>query len=349
MKDAENKKQRAKKQHILPHSYLKRFATEDQVWVHNFQQKKSYVNNIRDAACIDDFYTVQTVDHEKDDCIESGFLSQIEGIGNPIISAMTDGMIIPTGHDKALFSNYLAITYTRGFWFRQILSEVHEHFANDLAEKLISNKELYENTMENFKKETGVDSVLTFEEAKEIHAKSEISMKMPRTYYVEQMILYAAPLVNLFYGMNLNLLYASPQSKAKFITSDKPIAVITNGPLGKYEKWIEDPEAVLYFPLSSLSCLMIDRKKESMVLPANRKKIASINGLIANECVYASISNKEDFIWLRINGTISGSREELFDLLAKDKETQPRVNDLLGKKLKSKCRNDLNVLRGRDE
>ena len=203
--------------------------------------------------------------------------------------------------------------------------------------------------MKNFNEETGVGRVLTFEEAKKIHAKSDISVKMPRTYYVEQMILYAVPLVSLFCEMNFNLLYASPRSKAKFITSDKPIAVITNGPLGKYEKWIEDPEVVLYFPLSSLTCLMIDRKKESKILPANRKKIASINGLVANECVYASISEDENFIWLRSNGAISGSREELFDLLAKDKENQPRVNELLGKELKSKCRSDLNILKGRDE
>ena len=292
MKKPKKNKQRSKKQHILPHSYLKRFATKDQVWVHNFQQKKSYINNIRDATCVDDFYTVQTIDQQQDDCIESELLSQVEGFGNPIIEMMTDGMVIPEGQDKALFSNYLAITYTRGSWFWQIFLEIYEHFANDLAEKLISDEKLYQNTMDTIKKDTGIEDLLTFEEAKEVHSKSDISVKIPRTYYVKQMLLYAAPLVELFYQMNFNLLYALPQLNAKFITSDKPIAVITNDPLDKHEKWTEDPEVVLYFPLSSLTCLMIDRKKESKILTANRKKIASINGLIANGCVCTSISNE---------------------------------------------------------
>ncbi len=344
----DNTTPRTKRQHILPRSYLARFADKEQVWVHNFHQRQSYVNNITDAACIADFYTVKTTEEDKDDIVEANLLAPIEAIGNPIIQKMIDKMYIPTGHEKALFSNYLAIMYARGMWFRQILLEVHEHFANVLVEKLVTDEKLFNQTMEGLRKETGIDEDMTFEQAKEVYANSDTSMKISRTYYVKEMMLYAAPLVNLFYHMNFNLIYIPPLSKAKFITSDKPIAVMTHSPLGKYDKWPEDPEALLYFPLSSHTCLMLDFKKESKVLSAKKSNIASINGLIANECVQISLSKEQSFIWLRKNKTISGSVDELFDLLSEDKKTQPRVNNIFGQKLKSKCRSDVNILRGKD-
>lgn len=345
----DNTTPRTKRQHILPQSYLKRFADGEQVWVHNFQQKASYINNISDAACIADFYTVQTKEKQKDDSVEKALLAPIEGVGNPIIKKMINKMHIPTGKEKALFANYLAITYARGIWFRQILLEVYEHFANYLVEKLITDEQFFNQTMENFRKETGINEDLTFEQAKEVHENSETGVNIPRTYYVKEMMLYAAPLVNVFYHMNFNLIYVPPFSKAKFITSDKPIAVMTNSPLGKYEKWLEDPEALLYFPLSSHSCLMLDFKKEPKVISAKRSNVASINGLIANECVQISLSQEQGFIWLRKNMTVSDSVDELFDLLSEDKKTQPRVNNIFGQKLKSKCRSDINVLRGKDD
>ena len=227
--------------------------------------------------------------------------------------------------------------------------EVYEHFARDMVERLIADEKLFKETMEKCKSETGMDYDLTFEQAKQVHLNSEISVKMPRTYYVEQMMLYAAPLVNIFYAMNFNLIYADPLLQAGFITSDKPIAVMTNSRQGKYEKWLEDPEALLYFPLSSRTCLMMNFKKDPEILFGKRRNIASINGLIANECVYISISQEPNFIWLRKDSKISNSPGELFGLLSEDKKAQPRVNDMLGQKLKSGCRSDVNLLKGMDE
>lgn len=307
------------------------------------------MNNITDAACIADFYTVKTIEENKDDAVEANLLAPIEAIGNPIIQKMIDKMYIPIGHEKFLFSNYLAIMYARGMWFRQILLEVNEHFANVLVKKLVTNEKLFNQTMEGLKKETGIDEDMTFEQAKEVYANSDTSMKISRTYYVKEMMLYAAPLVNIFYSMNFNLIYAPPLSKARFISSDKPIAAMTNGPLGKYNTWLEDPDAVLYFPLSSRTCLMLNFKKKPQILPSRASNIASVNGLLASECVQVVVSQEHSFVWLRKNGTVSDSVDELYDLLSENKKTQPRVNNIFGQKPKSRCRSDINILRGKDD
>jgi hypothetical protein len=52
---------------------------------------------------------------------------------------------------------------------------------------------------------------------------------------------------------------------------------------------------------------------------------------------------------MRKNMTISNSLEELFDLFSEDKKSQPRVSGVLGPKLKTKCRSDVNLLKGTDE
>jgi hypothetical protein len=161
-------------------------------------------------------------------------------------------------------------------------------------------------------------------------------------------MLYAAPMVNIFSRMNLCLIYGQPNLNAKFITSDKPIVATTNGQVGKYQRWIDDPEAVLYFPLSSLTCLMMDFKAESRVFSARPSNIASINGMVASECVYVAISEQAKFIWLRRDETISDSCDELFELLQDDKRNVPRVNSILGEQLKSKCRSSIDILRGHD-
>ena len=84
-------------------------------------------------------------------------------------------------------------------------------------------------------------------------------------------------------------------------------------------------------------------------MPSKVSNVASVNGHVAGECVQVSISQEKVFVWLRKEGTVSDSVDELFELLSEDKKTQPRVNNIFGKKLKSKCRSDVNVLRGKDD
>jgi len=339
---------RTRKQHILPVSYLNRFSTDSQIWVHNFDKKTSYVSNTRDTACIADFYTVQTTNQDKDDVVESDLLSKIEGIGNPIIDSIINRMCLPKDQEKALFANYLAIMYTRSFWLRQLLLEVHEHLAQGCLKQLTEDEQFFIKTMEDYKREKCKDFDLTFEQAKQVAEGCDISVDIARTHFVKEMMLSASKFVDIFSHMNLNLIYASPKGGHKFITADRPIAPTTPGPCNVYKRWIDDPNAQLYFPLSSLSCLMIDFGPQPLILTATKSRIASINRLIADECLYLAASQEKHFIWQRDNQTISDSPEELFHLLSDNKKTQPLLNKIHGQNMTTKCRSDVNLLKGKD-
>jgi hypothetical protein len=337
---------RTKRQHFLPQSYLKRFSNKEQVYVHNFQLGKSYVNNIKDAACIDDFYTVQTIDNKLDDCIEQ-LLADFEGKANPIIEKIVNQKFIPEKEEKRKLCSYLALMYTRGLWFRQIYLEVSEHLFRELFDKMMTDEKLYNETMGKVKKEYGMESDMSFEKAKEMRHDFKVTADIARTYYVKEMMLTAAMFEDVFFELNFNLLCIPVSSSAKYITSDRPFVVMTDSKDG--EKWIEDPEAEIYFPLSSSKCLMLDFKKSPVIREAQGHEAAFFNFHVANESVCIAISQDGNFIWRNDDKLIRNSSEELVKLLSKDKKTKHRASESTGQEMRSEPKTDINLLKGEDE
>jgi len=338
---------RTKRQHFLPQSYLKRFSNKEQVYVHNFQLGKSYVNNIKDAACIDDFYTVQTIDKKLDDSIEHELLSRFEGKANPIIEKIVNKKCIPENEEKRILCSYLALMYTRGLWFRQISLEICEHLFIELFDKLMTDEKLYNEAMEKVEKEYGVKNDMPFEKAKEMRHKFEVNANINRTYYVKEMMLNAAVLEDIFFELNFNLLYIPVYSSSKYITSDRPFVVMTGSKEGK--KWIEDSEAEIYFPLSSSKCLMLDFKESPVIREVQRHEVAFFNFHVANGSVFIAISQDKDFIWRNDDRLIRHSSEKLVKLLSEDKKTKHRASESTGQEMISKPKTNINLLKGEDE
>ncbi len=315
--------------------------------MHNFQLSKSYVNNIKDAACIDDFYTVQTIYEKLDDSIEHEFLANFEGKANPIIEKIVNKKCIPENEEKRILCSYLALMYTRGLWFRQISLEIYEHLLIELFDQLMTNEKLYNETMEKVEKEYGVRNDVPFEKAKEIRHSFEVTADIDRTYYVKEMLLNAVVLEDIFFKLNFNLIYIPVYSSAKYITSDRPFVVMTGSKGGK--RWIEDPEAEIYFPLSSSKCLMLDFKENSITREAQRHEVAFFNFHVANGSVFIAISQDKDFIWRNDDRLIRHSSEKLVKLLSGDKKAKHRASEATGQEMRSKPSTDINLLKGEDE
>lgn len=340
------KKKRTTRQHLLPRSYLKRFANSEQVYVHNFHSGQTYINNITDATCIDDFYTVQTQERKLDDCIEE-FLGKIEGISDLVIEETVNTKCVPTGNNKAVLCNYLALMYTRGLWFRQIYLEVYEHFAIDMFDELMSNEKLYNETMGKIKEIYGAENDLPFEEAAKIRQHFNVGVDIPRTFYVKEMMIHAAMLVDIFYSFNFNLLYIPVWSSIKYITSDRPFVPMTNSI--EKRRWIEDPDAEIYFPLSSDLCLMMNRRETPIVRKVEREEVAFFNFHVSNESVFLSVSQEKDFVWRYDDKRIYHSSEKLVEMLSKGKKIRHRASESSMTKMKSTPKGDVNLLKGKDE
>jgi hypothetical protein len=319
---------RARRHHILPQSYLRRFASEEKVYVLDFTLGKSYRTNISNAACVDDFYTVETTENPDDDCVEQKFLASIEGLPGPIVDSIVKDLSVPQGYDWAVLANYLALMYVRGPWFRQIIQNAYTDLARKMAEWLHSDRRIWQEAMSQLEKDTGRTATMEFDEALMAYKNCEIRTRIPRNLWVEQMMLTASDLVAVFQKMTPSLLYIPVWSDASFITGDMPIQPIarTRNPPPDW-KWRENPEADLFFPLSSRRCLLLNYDQKSRVLSVSRKQVALVNHVMALNCTRIVVSQESDFVWLREGGTISKSNEELIEFVHNTPESGPVRGD----------------------
>lgn len=338
--------QQAKRHHILPKFYLENFTKDRKVWVLDFHTKKSYRTTPINAACIGDFYTVETVDKQEDDVIEQKFLAPLESLAQPIISKIIETKHLPTSEEWGILANFVALMYVRGPWFRQAYLETYEHFANKMASDLLSSKEVFNKAMTDFEKEMGKKATdFTYEQALQSREKVEITTKIARTFYIKEMMLEAGKLYEVFVRMTPNLFLSDFFTEARFVTSDKPIQAISRKPNPQYNNWLEDPNVELYFPLSPRICMTLNRDDRRLESPASRKRIAATNELFASSCTRILISRDHNFAWIRDNKTVSYDTGELRKLLSDSKKTQP-ITAIGDEEPLSKCRNDWNLLKG---
>jgi len=294
----------------------------------DFELARTYRTNISNAACIDDFYTVETTERPEDDCIEQKFLASIEGLPGPIVDAIIEDLSVPRGHDWMVLANYIALMYVRGPWFRQIVLNAYTHLAKGMAKWLHSDEGVWRNVMSQYETETGKKIAMGFDEALMMYRNCEISTRIPRTLWVQQMMLMASDLVAVFQEMTPSLLYVPVWRSADFITGDLPVLALPRRPNPSADsKWLRNPEVDVFFPLSSRRCLVLNYDQRSRVTPASRRHVAFVNHVMALNCTRIVISEKPDFLWLRERGTISQSTDELVEFVRETPESGAMSGD----------------------
>lgn len=337
-------KKRARKNHILPKSFLRNFASKDEkIFTLDFEQKKVFESHIDQAAIITDFYTVKTIDNEEDDCIEQGFLSKFEGFIN-VIDAIVETKQLPRdleGRNKLI--NYMALMYVRGPRFRQILFEIYDAFARKMNKDLTEDENQFNAFKESFQKDKGISFPFDFQQARDMASKVNISVEIPRTYYIEQMMKKASDLVFPLGRMTQNLFYIPFSYDYFFITADMPIIPVHNG------NWLKDKNAWMVFPISSKCCIVLDYDRSPKVCRiVSCKQIASINGWTACNCSRMAFSQKDKFIWRDERGGISDDMRKLIDFLGPEKKNQPLTQPPF-QGIETKCFNDWNLLKSDDQ
>jgi len=337
---------RAKKHHILPRKYLERFSKDNRIWVLDFETNKQNNLRLEEAAVIKDFYTVKTINSQEDDLIEQKFLAGIEDVCDPAITEVVNKHSFSQGEVWVKLANYIALMYFRTPLFRQIFLETYEQYSNKMADDLIENEKSYNEMMKGFKEQYPDAKVLTYEQAQRVRDKLEISVDIPRTFYIKNMMVYASNLVPIIYKMTPNLFCARKYEDAKFITGDVPIIPIPRKPSAS-PTWINDENCDLYFPLSSYCCLVLNYDSLPKANDVSSKRIAWINHLVACNCTRIILSQEESFAWMRENRTISSDPNELVEAWGNEKKTILK-GAYIDKKRPQKCRNDWGHLRSKD-
>ncbi|MGA2915287.1 MAG: DUF4238 domain-containing protein [Sedimentisphaerales bacterium] len=336
-----------RKQHILPRSYLERFAQEDKIWVLDFESKKQYQRNIKDAAIITDFYTVKTIEKDEDDIIEQKFLGDIESPAKDAIDHTIKARTFKDRPQWDYLANFTAQMYVRTPLFRQIILEIYEHSVNTMTKDILKDEATFNIAMQKIKDKIKPDAILSYEKALEVQKHSDITVDIPRTYYIKLMMEYANKLVSVIGQMTPHLFFASRLTKADFVTGDVPI-IATPRKSDNTGTWLGNPNCDLYFPLSSKCCLVLNYDSLSTVIEIDKTRIAFINHLMAYNCTRIVLSENQNFVWMQENRVISDDIQHLIASWGPGKKTTPRAKIPDGT-IPPVCRNDWNRLTSDDK
>ncbi len=242
--------------------------------------------------------------------------SMIEDKASPIIDNMLSSRKLPQGDDWNVMANFLAVMYTRGPTLRKLIKLLHQFCSEVIEDHIHSDERTWKVTIEQVSRETGIEVDMDYEQALHARESFEINVEIPRTHYVVQMLQVATILVAVFAEMTPNLEIVEVMSGAEYVISDCPIVPVPKSlnPSDGW-RWYKNPNADLFFPLSSEACLILNYDKRRKVTTVNKKRAALINHLMACNSQRAIISKKQDFVWRRENGTTCSSHEELLEFL----------------------------------
>jgi len=224
---------------------------------------------------------------------------------------------LPKDEDWGILANFLALMYCRGLLFRAILKTVYEFGTNVLVEHLFSSEEIWKAIVGEMHQAEGIDIGIDYKEAVLTRNYFKFGMEIPNTYHVRLMLELASICVPVFAEMTPNPETVNTVvSDARFAISDCPIVAVSKSPNPPSTwRWPRNPDAELFFPLSSKACLVLNYDGLRKVSNVDRRRVGYVNHLMVLNSERQIISEERDFVWQRENGTISSSHSELLQFL----------------------------------
>lgn len=103
---------KARKQHYVPISYLRRFASENNVYVRDLVERKTFRTCLENIGHIRDFYSLVVDDESKDNLVEKYF-SEVEGKASTIIDQFIRTMKLPVDQAWGHLTEFVAGMHLR--------------------------------------------------------------------------------------------------------------------------------------------------------------------------------------------------------------------------------------------
>jgi len=289
---------KARKHHYIPRSYLNRFATNDELVVLDFINKKRFIASPQNIGHIRDFYYVDGEDVGNENMVESYF-SKVENSAKSVITDYVNTMRLPKGRDWTNLVEFVASMYVRVPRFRYEYVEIAEGFLNMRAQHVLANPDSRE--YKDLAKHGMPEELL-----KDV---SELQVTPHQNQYVLAMLKPIPKLVEVINQMSPTLIYSCGSSR--FITSDNPI-VLFDPKRDPYHGsgWVKDSIEV-YFPLSPRTCLLLRWHSKNSILSFHDKQVAMVNSLLISSTTQYIFAKKE-VTWISDDHKIRNNDAELF-------------------------------------
>lgn len=244
---------RAKHHHVVPRSYLSRFADAGgALAMLDTTTGKWILTHASNAAVRNGFYTVDLIEEGPSDEVEK-VLGRIESAMISALSRIDDGIWPPSEADRRALADFIGLQSVRGVDFRNAIQGTYDSVAQKLGDlATVTGAGLRKQFVEEHGR---LPTDAEFEALKRARGKVEVRADVPRNYHVVEMLKAAGEQALVVYAKQAHLLNAP--SGSPFLTSDIPLVLSseTDGPFGAISLRMAD-EACL--PIDRHHCLLFN-------------------------------------------------------------------------------------------
>lgn len=243
---------RARRHHVVPRFYLRRFADgRDRVVVIDKDMGKDWPSSTGDAAVITDFYTVDTHDGPSDEA--EALIASIEHKASDVLRQVDAG-VWPLPHaERSIVANLLALQLTRGPQLRATLDRSMTEGIRLQFRVLAENDDFL---MTHVQRDLGrVPTPAELDEYREAFREGEqyAELHMPRSDHVMTLLKNAAEFVEPVFRMEWVLCEGQ---RAEFVTSDDPFVMWMHAQHGGPAAGLYNAEEV-HMALDPGHCLLL--------------------------------------------------------------------------------------------
>lgn len=279
---------RAKRHHLVPQVYLRRFADErGRITMVDVQTSAPVVTTLGNVAVEGNFYTVQ-VEDQPSDRLEQRHLSRIEGLIGRALAGVDHGWP-PVGLVRSGLANFCALQIVRGREFRDWQTHAFDE-AHKARFRSMSRDDLREQLTEAQgapPSEDELDGLYEFVRAEEYTVGTE------QTFHLLGMLDVGADLVEPLSRMRWDLFEIEEGDEVEFVTCDEPVV-----------RWAEhDPGRTAYFKMGIFKAeeitLPLDRRRMLVVRPNSqgRGRKSFVNGTKAGELNRRTVANARRYFF----------------------------------------------------
>lgn len=249
-------------QHIVPILSLKHFVDpKGMVWTFDKSSQKFWSCIPEETGTEAHYYSIEREDGSMDTTIET-FLADVENAAAPIYERLAAGEM-PTGSDRDVFAEFLALMYVRSPRSRQLAADITTWLLETHMAATATHPQAFATMLKRFAAD-GIDVSDPDKIKRSLLDLSHSNLVLPKSY-VLRILEHAPRIANLFGNMKWCLARAEGHF---FVTSDSPICQAVDprtvhriyGDHGLLNKSVE-----VTFPVTPKRVLMLNWSRASEV------------------------------------------------------------------------------------
>lgn len=284
-----------KKQHYIPHFYLKGFCRDKKLWVYDREEGSYKERNPKTVATENHFYTVEDDEGKKRADVEE-VLGRVENTVAPIIRKIDAGSYALSAEEKIHLAQFVALLKFRVLMFEGWFSD----FADTVAKKILRDRYPNVEAVQQQLDAAGKNNPEDPEQAKNIFE----GLQRGNYKVIPNDAARITQMLQLSLGISeeisfMEWTFAVAPENTSFVTSDNPVLVLSSGaPPVPPEGWTGElspyllsgegfatPGAQKVVPLTQQTCLIIgDYGTRIQARRMARAGVWAINEVIAEQC-----------------------------------------------------------------